>query len=196
MKRFLLTILFLALGCLMGSDALLAQTAQSQPLSPDSFGKVLIVYFSQTGNTEKLANIIKSQVNGDVLRLETAKELPAQPQELIDTIRAILQNPNAKLEVKTAVPDLQAYDVIFFGGPVWAGRPSLPLMDMAEKIDFQGKKVIIFGTYGRDPRQAYSVLEKALKNAKVIEGGKIFDKNILQAEEPGQIVGQWLAGLL
>jgi hypothetical protein len=39
-------------------------------------------------------------------------------------------------------------------------------------------------------------LEKALKNAKVIEGGKIFDKNILQAEEPGQIVGQWLAGLL
>ncbi len=46
--------------------------------------KVLVVYFSQSGNTQKLAKLISDRVGGDFVRIETVQTYPAEYNELAD----------------------------------------------------------------------------------------------------------------
>jgi hypothetical protein len=91
------------------------QRQYSIPASP----KVLVAYFSQTGNTEKLAKIIHAQTGGDIFRIETAIPYPSDMASLIERKNMELESGNMP-ELKANVENMESYDVIFLGYPIWA----------------------------------------------------------------------------
>lgn len=52
------------------------------------------------------------------------------------------------LEIAKEMPNLAEYDVIFVGGPVWMYTMATPLFSFFNKVDFAGKKVVLFSTQG------------------------------------------------
>ena len=80
--------------------------------------KVLVVYFSQSGNTQKLAKLISDRVGGDFVRIETVQTYPTEYNELADFAKNERDN-NIKPELKDLEIDIDDYDTIFIGYPIW-----------------------------------------------------------------------------
>ena len=114
--------------------------------SMDSNSKVLIVYFSNSGNTHRLTGMIESEIEADVLRL-----IPADPyewetlferaqDELNDGIRPELTNlPEADV--------IAQYDTILVGFPIWWYDLPMPMWTFLEAYDLSGKTIIPYFTH-------------------------------------------------
>jgi flavodoxin len=83
--------------------------------------KILIVYFSKSGNTKKLAEMIQTQVGGTMLELN---------------------------EGKAPAVDLSSYDTIFVGTPNWSATMTAPVKDFLSTNNLSGKTVVPFCTHG------------------------------------------------
>ncbi len=82
------------------------------------YDKKLIVYFSESGNTKKLAEMIQAAVGGDIT------------------------------DIKAPKPDFSAYDLIFLGTPNYSATVAGPMADYIKGINLAGKTVAPFCTHG------------------------------------------------
>ena len=102
----------------------------------------LIIYYSLEGNIDFLMRALAKQSSADTCRLETVKEYPKK-----GLLKFLHGGRDAsfgfKPELKTALPDMAQYSRIIIGTPVWAGKPSAPIMSFLDKADFSGKNVTI-----------------------------------------------------
>lgn len=80
--------------------------------------KTLIVYYSRTGNTKVVAELIQDKVGGDLAQIETKQERPSNYREEVAQNERE-QNEAVLPELKTAIPDFESYDRIFIGAPTW-----------------------------------------------------------------------------
>lgn len=116
-----------------------------------SGGKVLVVYYSATGNTEEAANYIKDAVNADVFKLEpTQSYTSADLNYNNDDSRVVREHNNTELQdiplVSTAVPNWDEYDTVFIGYPLWWRSASWVIYNFVKDNDFTGKTIIPFST--------------------------------------------------
>ena len=114
-------------------------------------GKVLVVYFSQTGTTEGVAKIIARETNADLVKLEVKNAYTSDDLNWTDKNSRVNRehdNPNSRnVELKNAViPNFASYDTVFIGYPIWWREASWVLDDFVKKNDFTEKTVIPFGT--------------------------------------------------
>lgn len=116
-----------------------------------SSGKVLIVYYSASGNTKAAANLIASQTNADTFEL--IPKNPYTPDDLNwtdDNSRVVHEhnNPDTRnIELESiAVPEWESYDTVFIGYPIWWGIAAWPVDGFVKANDFSGKNVIPFCT--------------------------------------------------
>lgn len=114
-------------------------------------GKVLVVYYSQTGTTEGVAEIIARETNADLVKLEVKNAYTSDDLNWTDKNSRVNRehdNPNSRnVELKNAViPNFASYDTVFIGYPIWWREASWVLDDFVKKNDFTGKTVIPFGT--------------------------------------------------
>ena len=108
--------------------------------------KAMILYYSRSGKTRKLAQRIQADLNADIL--EIVPEVP-YGNYLQALIRAIKQRrANIMPKCVTPIPDLSGYDVVLIGYPIWMSDPPTFESDFLRKCDFTGKKVIPFATFG------------------------------------------------
>lgn len=114
-------------------------------------GKVLVVYYSQTGTTEGVAEIIARETNADLVKLEVKNAYTSDDLNWTNKNSRVNRehdNPNSRnVELKNAViPNFASYDTVFIGYPIWWREASWVLDDFVKKNDFTGKTVILFGT--------------------------------------------------
>lgn len=153
--------------------------------------KNLVVYYSRSGNTEKVAQEIAKLVNGDVLKIELEKPIGFGWA----AFTALL---GLQAEIKPLAVNLKAYDNIFIGSPVWAGKSSTPINTILHETDFTGKNVFIFITQA-DSKTPSSVYESITKRVEG-NGGKVIDtffiktdmKNPLTPGQAGETVSDWI----
>lgn len=110
--------------------------------------KVLILYYSQFGNTAKLASPIHHQTGADILRLQLPKDYFPEDMEKTDQIFKA-DNQLGKLPpITTELPDLSYYDTIMVGGPVWDGKVSSPILKLLAVLNLKGYqgKIVSFST--------------------------------------------------
>ena len=107
---------------------------------------VLILYYSQFGNTAKLASAIHRQTGADILRLQVPEGYFPDDMEETDQIFKA-DNQNGRLpQIITELPALDYYDTILVGGPVWDGKVASPIISLLRMMkDYQGK-VVPFST--------------------------------------------------
>lgn len=130
----------------------------------NNLGKVLVVYYSLSGQTKKIAEFIAAQTKADIYEITvtepyTSPSVYAKSKKELDS----KQYPQLAAEL----PDLSAYDVIFVGGPVWWYTMATPLFSFLEKADFAGKKVVPFSTQGSNYGKFFTDFTAIAQNADI-----------------------------
>jgi len=113
----------------------------------NSNSKILIVYYSRTGNTETVAKSIRQLTGGDLFRVETVKPYPEDYNRTTE-IATDEKNSNARPEIKGKVGNIDQYETIFIGFPIWWGTHPMAMATFLESHDLEGKTVIPFCTHG------------------------------------------------
>lgn len=155
-------------------------------------GNVLIVYFSQTGNTETVANIIHDNVGGDIVKLETTEAYPSDYDELVDYAHQEQQG-DARPELSTVIENIEQYDTIFLGYPNWWGDMPMAIYTFLDTYDLSGKTIAPFITHGGSGLSGTpeNIQEEEL-NATVTEGLAIDGD---EASDSSEDVVEWLNSL-
>lgn len=117
----------------------------------ETSGNVLIAYYSATGNTEAVANMIADATEGDLFELEPTE--PYTDDDLNwsdDNSRVSQEHENEDQRdvelVSTTPENWDSYDTVFIGYPIWWGIAAWPVDHFVEDNDFTGKTVIPFCT--------------------------------------------------
>ena len=111
----------------------------------DTAEKVLVVYFSwsASGNTEKMADAIAAYTGADVLRLEPLTAYPADYNECGDVAK-IERDENARPAIANLPENLDAYDTIFVGYPIWWHTAPMMIGTFLESYDWTDKQIYPF----------------------------------------------------
>ncbi len=130
--------------------------------------KTLVVYYSLTGKTEIVAQALARELGADVRRVEDVEKPAVNWWFMVTAGLAAVRG--AESPIKPIATDLQGYDRVFVGSPVWGGSPSTAINAFIASTDFSGKTVIPFMTMGGD--DAAGALKKLGERIEK-KGGKI-----------------------
>ena len=125
--------------------------AESEPETQPETGKTLVVYYSASGNTERVAKDIAEAAGADLFEIV--------PTEVYTNDDLDWTNPDSRVSrehddeslrdvplTTTEVPDWDSYDTVFIGYPIWWGIAAWPVDTFVKNNDFTGKTVIPFAT--------------------------------------------------
>lgn len=134
-----------------------AAPAAEEPVSeaePDTGTKVLVAYFSATGNTRPLAEYMADGLGADLY--EITPEEPYTDADLdygnSNSRTSIEMNdPNSRPAISGSVETMEQYEIVFVGYPIWWGGAPHILYTFMESYDWSGKTVIPFCTSGSSP---------------------------------------------
>ena len=125
--------------------------AESEPGTQPETGKTLVVYYSASGNTERVAKDIAEAAGADLFEIV--------PTEVYTSDDLDWTNPDSRVSrehddeslrdvplTTTEVPDWDSYDTVFIGYPIWWGIAAWPVDTFVKNNDFTGKTVISFAT--------------------------------------------------
>ena len=109
--------------------------------------KMLVLYYSQTGNTKAVAEEIANKLGADIEEITMLEPYDPDFQATID--RCMKDREQGILpEIQPVKADLANYDVIFLGFPVWFGTYAPPVITYLNNADLSGKKIVPFCTFG------------------------------------------------
>jgi len=158
-----------------------------------NFGKVLVVYYSLSGNTKAVAEKIKENTNADIYEIKTTEQYPSSLMIYIKSKKQ--KNPKNYPALQENFPDFEKYDLIFVGSPVWWYSAASPVLSFLSKVDFKSKKVVSFATHGGNFGSFFEDFENKAKNAQVIRG-RDFKKVLKQNQDLlDKEIADWLSGL-
>ena len=109
--------------------------------------KVLVAYYSYSGNTQAVARQIAQATGGDLFAIETVQTYPERYNDLTAQAKREI-NAGFMPELKATVPQLETYDVVFIGSPNWWGTYAPAVKTFLSQYNFSGKKLVPFFTHG------------------------------------------------
>ena len=123
------------------------EPAESETPTAGDSSSVLIAYFSWSGNTEQVAQIIQQETGGDLFEIAPATPYTDDYNELLD-IAQQEQSDNARPELVHHVENMEDYDIVFLGFPNWWYTVPMAVHTFLEEYDFSGKTIVPFVTHG------------------------------------------------
>ena len=155
--------------------------------------KDLILYFSASHNTEKFAKIIQEKTNGDLIQIEPEK--PYSRWFMFRTIRAKKEADKKIMpEFKKVNINLDEYDRVFIGYPIWWYTMPMIIYNFLEKYDLSGKTIVPFNTHeGSGSGGTYKTIQELVPNAKVLEGLPI--QGAAMKFNQSKKINEWIDGL-
>lgn len=167
--------------------------AQPEAAAPQASSKSLVVYYSQTGATKKLAEIFQKAKNADVFEIATATPYPSTYDSTIAAVGAQRESKQWPALVN-AKADLAKYDTVYLGYPIMFGSFAPPVYTFLDSNDLSGKVVVPFCTYGSGGRKASAAELKTLEpNANVTLAYGISNKRIT-AENGAEVATKEVEG--
>ena len=151
---------------------------------------ILIAYYSYTGNTEGMAEEIQNQTQGDLFKIERKAEYSDLYTEAEDEI-----NNNERPELASTVENMDDYDVIFIGFPVWWDNVPAMINSFLESYDLTDKVVIPFCTSSSDGIEgSMPGIRNSAKNATVLDGLRLSGSDA-STDSGKEEIASWLSGL-
>ena len=172
-------------------------------------GKILIAYFSRAnenynvgnvdvGNTEIMAGFIKDYLGdkAETFKIDPVKSYPTNYKECTEAATQEL-NSNARPEFKNANSlNIDNYDTIFIGYPIWWGDVPMIINTFLEKYDFSGKTIIPFCTHeGSGNAGTFTSLKNKMSSSTVNTNGLAIRGTEARKESSRGTVENWLKGL-
>ena len=155
--------------------------------------KALVAYFSASGVTAKAAETLAQAVNADLYEIQPEK--PYTRADLDWTNRQSrssveMRDPDSRPAFFKRPLDLEAYDVVFVGFPIWWYVAPTIINTFLESYDFSGKSIILFATSGGSGfGKSVEELSPSCPNATIREG------RMLNGNPSEQELRQWVESL-
>lgn len=211
MKRILIlltmTLIVLGLAVAEVSSISEAETTANDILNKNNTdSKVLVVYFSRTGenynvgnidvgNTAMVASYIKEYLKADSFEIVPVDKYPEKYDECTEVAQKE-KDDNARPKIQGKINNFDSYDTVFIGYPIWWGDLPMIMYTFMEEYDFNGKNVIPFNTHeGSGDAGTYQSIQSKLPNAKVNTKGLALDGKTARSDDGKQQTIDWLKGL-
>lgn len=113
--------------------------------------KILVAYFSATGTTKGVAENLAAALNADIYEITPQEPYTAEDLNYNDrTTRATVEQntPDVRPAIAGGVDNMEQYDTVFIGYPIWWGDAPRIVSTFAESYDFAGKTAVAFCTSG------------------------------------------------
>lgn len=167
-------------------------TSKEETPNLTSSDNVLIAYFSWSGNTESLANMIHEKVGGELYEITTVTPYTDDYDDLLDQAQQE-QRDDARLEIANHIDDFEKYEVIFVGYPNWWSDAPMAILSFLEQYDFTGKTVIPFCTHGGGGfGSSIKSITDSASNANILDGFEVSGSSVESANDD---VIEWIDGL-
>lgn len=169
MKKILLVLAVIISSCLTACG-------QPQQKKTDSVmdKKTIVVYFSATGTTKKVADKIASATGGKAFAIEPEKTYTSADLDWNDKqSRSSMEMADASSRpaIRKCDVDFNAYDIVFLGYPIWWDMAPRVINTFIEDNKLKGKTVIPFATSGSsDIENSVSILRKSYPDINWADG--------------------------
>ena len=174
------------------SESSEAAAPDSDPEEATEADKALVAYFSWSGNTRQMAEIIAQEAGADLFEINTVTPYTDNYDELLDIARQE-QSDHARPALDTRVENWDSYGTIFVGYPNWWNDAPMAVYTFLESYDFNGKRLIPFNTsasggFGR----SLADIEESVAGATILEGLALTEDDLGDTQNR---VATWLEGL-
>ena len=149
--------------------------------------KILVAYFSASGTTKALAKTISEVAQADLFEIQPVQPYSKKDLDWMDSSSRStkeMKDPNCRPAITSKVDQMQSYDVLFVGFPIWWYEAPRIIQSFLESYELAGKVVIPFATSGGSGMgKTTEILQESCPNAVVREGRCINyrqDKNQLK----------------
>jgi flavodoxin len=186
------------------SEAEIVSSEQSEQMSTnESKSNILVAYFSladeqysvgviKEGNTSIIAHMIADQTVADVFEIEPVTPYPETYNELLEVSQDEIDQ-NARPEIAGIVENMEDYDTVFIGYPIWWGDMPMIVYNFLESYDFTGKTIIPFCTSGGSGLSGTEKTIADITGAKMLDGFSISGETAQNNRESSQKeVNEWL----
>lgn len=152
-------------------------------------GKVLVAYFSHSGNTRAMARQIAEATGGDLFEIVPAAAYPAEYGAVVDQAKKEIGG-GVRPALKGRLPDVGAYDVIFVGSPCWWSTVAPPVATFLADCDWAGKTVVPFMTHeGSGMRHSEADIRRLCPRSTVPDGLAVRGSAVRNSKDE---VGRWV----
>lgn len=143
---------------------------QSEEITPEETTKItdrtLVTYFSNTGNTREVAEMIAEYTGGNLNEIRRAV-----PYENLTEEAKVEINDGIHPEITTDISDISIYDTIFVGYPIWWDEAPAMISTFLESNEFSGKTIVPFCTSASDTiENSLHIFEELCPDADIAEG--------------------------
>lgn len=201
MKKIILFLLFiicfLLIGCQSNGvvDESSKETKTDESNTDDSIksdNNILIVYFSATNNTKNVAGYISNYLNSDIFEIIPSIPYTEDDLKYYTNCRADIEqnDASARPEISNSIDNIDEYNVIFLGYPIWHNDAPKIIYTFLESYNFDGKTIIPFCT------SASSSITNSVVNLKNIASTSIFYEGMRFSSDVNKnVVEEWIDGL-
>ncbi len=157
----------------------------TQNKKEESMKKSVVIYYSQTGATKQVAQEFARLLDVEALSFDVEQPYNGTYQETIARCQKEMAE-NVWPKLKDWNIDLAKYDTIFLGYPIWFGTYARPIGALVKEINFEGKTIIPFSTFGSGGLNAgIKDLKAALPSVQIGEGYGV--RNARVAKAPAEV---------
>ena len=176
------------------ADSAAASSAASEMTDSEAVpgAHSLVVYFSWSGNTRRVAESIQQQTGSDIFEIVPQTPYSTDYNTVVNDAKAEQQQA-ARPEIAGSIENIDDYDTVYVGFPNWWGDMPMILYTFFDSYDLSGKTVALFCTSGGSGlSNTVNEVAQLEPNAIVTEGLHIRDN---AASAPDDAVSQWLTDI-
>ncbi|SFV44163.1 cyclophilin-like fold protein [Mammaliicoccus sciuri] len=186
----LVTIVILVSGC----SSTNSKESSSNASSDIEKSRVLVVYYSLSGNTKLLAEKIHEVTGGDINEIELKSPYPKSLSEADK--RSKEERSSGQLpELKKDILDLRAYDLVLFGGPVWSDTLATPLEGFIQTKELSKLRIAPFYTYANNSGNYEEHFQRLLANHDIENGLGLSSSELTDDQKITKNVNKWFKTL-
>jgi len=164
-------------------------TSEVQARPTSATRRILVAYFSWSGNTREIANQIHKIVGGDLFEIVSVNRYPSDYDETVKQARRELDT-GYRPELVSEVENVGSYDVVFIGYPNWCGTIPRPVVSFLTKCNHSGKTIVPFCTHeGSRLGRSVEDIAKLCPRSTVLEGLAVRGGEVRNAQNR---VSEWL----
>lgn len=131
--------------------------------------KQIIIYYSWSGNTETVARLIQEKIGAQIFEVNPVKAYSSDYRSCVDQARKEIQT-GFMPEIKAVPDNLDSYDIIFIGTPIWWHTMAPPVFTFLKDTDLSGKTIVPFCTHGGGGKGHFTDdVTKLCKNATILD---------------------------
>lgn len=194
-----------------------AQSTEASKADTKHQSKILVAYFSRAdniqidpkvdatssasinvngssykGNVAIIADYVKEATGGDTFSIVTTENYPTGYRDTTDAAKEEQKN-SARPELSSHVENMEDYDIIFLGYPIWWGGLPMPVYTFLEEYDFRGKTIIPFASHeGSGLGNGPSEIAKICPDAQVLDGFAVRGSEVRSSKDA---IKKWIDGL-